>query len=68
VCCCCCSVFPDDVATSLASLGVSHGDLLFMAYDMEREVAPVIKKGLLDNNRPFGSRVTVSVTHLTCCM
>jgi hypothetical protein len=55
-----CSTLPDDPSVSLTALGVSHGELLFMAYDMERQVESVIKKGLLDNNRPFGSKVTVS--------
>lgn len=54
------SLFPDDPSTSLTSLGVAHGDLLFMAYDMERQVEPAYKPGPLDSNRPFGSHVTVS--------
>lgn len=54
-----CSLLPDD--PSLTALGITHGDLLYMAYDMERQVEPVYKPGPLDSNRPFGSRVTVCV-------
>lgn len=54
------SLLPDDPSTSLTALGVAHGDLLFMAYDMERQVEPAYKPGPLDSNRPFGSHVTVS--------
>ena len=39
---------------------MAHGELLFMAYDMEREVEPAYKPGPLDSKRPFGSHVTVS--------
>lgn len=56
----CCSTLPDDPSVSLAALGVAHGELLFMAYDMEREVEPAYKPGPLDSKRPFGSHVTVS--------
>jgi hypothetical protein len=40
-------------------LCVSAGDLLFLLYDMERDVEPAYKPGPLDSNRPFGSKVTV---------
>jgi hypothetical protein len=35
-----CSVLPD--AASLASQGISHGDLLFLGYDMERQVGRAV--------------------------
>uniref|UniRef100_A0A7S0S117 MPN domain-containing protein n=1 Tax=Chlamydomonas leiostraca TaxID=1034604 RepID=A0A7S0S117_9CHLO len=43
----------------LKSLGVAHGDMLFMLYSGERNVEPVVKKGVLDT-RPFGARMTVA--------
>jgi len=58
-----CSLLPDDPNASVAALGVSHGDLLFLAYDMERQVEPAYKPGPLDSNRPFGSHVSVSPLH-----
>jgi hypothetical protein len=56
------SLLPDDPNMSITALGVSHGDLLFMAYDMERQVEPAYKPGPLDSNRPFGSHVSVGCT------
>lgn len=46
-------------AASLASLGVAHGDLLFLAYDLERDVEPAYKPKPYET-RPFGSHVSVA--------
>lgn len=54
------SLLNDYREAPLQSLGVSHGDLLFLLYDMERQVAPAYKPGPLDSNRPFGSKVTMA--------
>ncbi|KAF8056357.1 NPL4-like protein 1 [Scenedesmus sp. PABB004] len=54
------SLLSGDAAVRLSALGVAHGALLFLSYDMERQVEPVYKPGPLDSNRPFGSYVTVA--------
>uniref|UniRef100_A0A383VRV9 MPN domain-containing protein n=1 Tax=Tetradesmus obliquus TaxID=3088 RepID=A0A383VRV9_TETOB len=54
------SLLNDYREAPLQSLGVTHGDLLFLLYDMERQVAPAYKPGPLDSNRPFGSKVTMA--------
>mmetsp|Transcript_11103 Transcript_11103/g.19353 ORF Transcript_11103/g.19353 Transcript_11103/m.19353 type:complete len:416 (+) Transcript_11103:279-1526(+) len=41
------------------ALGCVHGDMLYMLYSGERQVEPVVKKGVLDS-RPFGAKTTVS--------
>ncbi|KAF6262215.1 NPL4 family-domain-containing protein [Scenedesmus sp. NREL 46B-D3] len=47
-------------ASTLCGLCPLPGDLLFLLYDMERDVEPAYKPGPLDSNRPFGSQVTVA--------
>ncbi|KIZ02156.1 NPL4-like protein 2 [Monoraphidium neglectum] len=51
------SLLPDSNA-ALTSLGVSHGDMLFMLYHFERQVEPAVQKTVFDK-RQFGVSVTV---------
>jgi hypothetical protein len=53
----CCSLLGGQDAT-LESLGVSHGDILYLLYHFERNVEPAVK---LQNKgkQPFGSCITV---------
>ncbi|PRW57867.1 NPL4 1 [Chlorella sorokiniana] len=43
----------------LAQLGVQHGDMVFLLYGFEREVAPVVKKADWEK-RPFGAHMDVA--------
>ncbi|KAI8466686.1 MAG: NPL4 family-domain-containing protein [Monoraphidium minutum] len=42
----------------LASLGVAHGDMVYMLYHFERQVEPAVAKTLFDR-RQFGAHVSV---------
>eukprot|EP00878_Enallax_costatus_P008492 GHUV01008876.1.p1 GENE.GHUV01008876.1~~GHUV01008876.1.p1 ORF type:complete len:370 (+),score=103.71 GHUV01008876.1:1393-2502(+) len=54
-----CSLLTDHPNAALSSLGVTHGDLLFLKYDIERQVEPAYKPKPYET-RPFGSQVTVA--------
>lgn len=56
---CPCSLLTDHPHATLNSLGVEHGDLLFLKYDIERQVEPAYKPKPYET-RPFGSSVSVS--------
>ena len=43
----------------LSALGVAHGDLLYLLYQSERDVAPTVRKTELDRH-PFGAKLTVA--------
>lgn len=47
-----------DDSASLASSGISHGDMVFMLYSFERQVEPAYKKSNFET-RAFGSHITV---------
>eukprot|EP00879_Flechtneria_rotunda_P015340 GHRR01016036.1.p1 GENE.GHRR01016036.1~~GHRR01016036.1.p1 ORF type:complete len:378 (+),score=128.22 GHRR01016036.1:953-2086(+) len=55
-----CSLLTEQPYAPLKSLGVNHGDVLYLLYDIERQVEPAYKPGPLDSSRPFGSHVTVA--------
>eukprot|EP00879_Flechtneria_rotunda_P011209 GHRR01011707.1.p1 GENE.GHRR01011707.1~~GHRR01011707.1.p1 ORF type:complete len:233 (+),score=91.74 GHRR01011707.1:411-1109(+) len=54
------SLLTEQPYAPLKSLGVNHGDVLYLLYDIERQVEPAYKPGPLDSSRPFGSHVTVA--------
>lgn len=51
------SILPDGAAL-LSSVGVSHGDIVFMLYHFERHVEPALQKTLFDK-RQFGAHVSI---------
>lgn len=54
------ATFPDmqNDAAPLAALGVAHGDMVFLLYHFEREVAPAVQKSDWEK-RPFGKHMDI---------
>ena len=49
---------------SLKSLGIQHGDMVFMHYPFERAVQPSVKRSAFES-RPFGAGPSL-VLHAPC--
>ena len=49
---------------SLKSLGIQHGDMVFMHYPFERAVQPSVKRSTFES-RPFGALISLLLRALS---